>query len=120
MRFKLDENLPLDLAEVLRSAGHDAVTVVEQNLGGTSDSNLFDVCKFEGRALLTLDTDFADIRTYPPGTHHGIVVFRLARLDKRSVLGVVIRLLTAFGEEQIGANLWVVSENRIRVRSPED
>jgi hypothetical protein len=34
MRFNLDENLPRDLAEVLRSTGHDALTVVDQNLRG--------------------------------------------------------------------------------------
>ena len=34
MRFKIDENLPVEAAELLRQAGHDAVTVLEQHLGG--------------------------------------------------------------------------------------
>ena len=34
MRFKLDENLPVEAAEFLRSAGHDARTVLEQGMGG--------------------------------------------------------------------------------------
>ena len=34
MKFKIDENLPTEAADLLRSAGHDAVTVGEQRLGG--------------------------------------------------------------------------------------
>lgn len=34
MRFKVDENLPIEVAEMLRQAGHDAATVLEQHLGG--------------------------------------------------------------------------------------
>jgi Domain of unknown function (DUF5615) len=33
MRFKIDENLPIEVAELLRAAGHDALTVLDQNLG---------------------------------------------------------------------------------------
>jgi hypothetical protein len=32
MRFKVDENLPADVAQLLRAAGHDALTVVDQPL----------------------------------------------------------------------------------------
>jgi len=35
MRFKVDENLPEELAQLLRNAGWDATTVVEQQLGGS-------------------------------------------------------------------------------------
>jgi hypothetical protein len=34
MRFKTDENLPEEFAEILRTAGWDALSVVEQQLGG--------------------------------------------------------------------------------------
>ena len=30
MRFKLDENLPIELAEAFREAGHDAVVRVDK------------------------------------------------------------------------------------------
>jgi len=38
MRFKIDENLPAELAELLRSRSHDAVTVAEERLKGCVDS----------------------------------------------------------------------------------
>jgi len=34
MKFKIDENLPLEVAVALREAGHDAMNVVDQGLGG--------------------------------------------------------------------------------------
>jgi hypothetical protein len=30
MRFKVDDNLPIEVAEALRQEGHDAATVLEQ------------------------------------------------------------------------------------------
>ena len=66
MRFKVDENLPIEIAKLLRDAGHDALTVQEQRLGGGSDPDIAAVCKEENRALVTLDVDFGDIRSYPP------------------------------------------------------
>ena len=66
MNFKVDENLPSDVVSTLRDAGHDADSVLEQNLGGATDIVLSRVCREDGRTLVTLDVDFADIRTYPP------------------------------------------------------
>lgn len=71
MGSKLDENLPVDLAEVFREAGHDAVTVLDQHLVGARNSDLASVCRDEGRGIVTFDTDFADIRTYPPAFGFG-------------------------------------------------
>lgn len=85
MKIKLDENLPTALTELLRAAGHDAMTVADEALGGSKDPKVLEVATSEGRTLLTFDLDFADIRRYPVGSHAGIVVFRLH--DQRWVLG---------------------------------
>jgi predicted nuclease of predicted toxin-antitoxin system len=91
MKFKTDENLPTEAADLLRSAGHDAVTVGEQRLSGSIDSAIGSVCEREHRVLVTLDLGFADIQTYPPGRYPGFVVLRLARQDKASVLRAIGR-----------------------------
>ena len=61
MNFKLDENLSRSVAALFRSAGHDAVTVREQELCGAADEDVFAVAAAEGRALVTLDHDFAQV-----------------------------------------------------------
>ena len=40
MKFKIDENLPVEFAHELRSIGHDAKTVREQKMCGTADEDL--------------------------------------------------------------------------------
>lgn len=117
MRFKLDENLPADAAGLLRQSGHDAVTVLDQAMGGASDPTVAVACRTEGRTLITLDTDFADIRAYPPSEHAGIVVLRLRRQDKPSVLDVLRRTLPLVETEPVRGRLWIVDEERVRVRS---
>jgi predicted nuclease of predicted toxin-antitoxin system len=76
VKIKLDENMPMDLGELLRKADHDVVTVAEEGLAGCDDPPMLQAATAEARILMTYDTDFADIRRYPPGTHAGIVVFR--------------------------------------------
>jgi predicted nuclease of predicted toxin-antitoxin system len=44
MRFKIDENLPIEVAEALRQVGHDAATVLEQQHGGSADAQLATLC----------------------------------------------------------------------------
>ena len=37
MRFKIDENLPAEFVEMLRCAQHDALSVLDEGLGGAAD-----------------------------------------------------------------------------------
>jgi len=116
VKFKLDENLPAEAALVLRSAGHDALTVLDQQLGGKDDRTIIHICSQENRILITLDLDFADVTTYPPEKNQGIIVFRLERQDKQFVLDSLTRLLPNFEIEKVKGHLWIVEESRIRIR----
>ena len=114
--FKTDENLPAEAAEVLRAAGLDVATVLDQRLGGRSDRDVVHVCQAERRALVTLDVDFANIEAYPPAQHDGLVVLRLARQDKAHVLTVLRALVPHLSGVDIRGRLWIVEETRIRER----
>ena len=116
VRFKVDENLPVELVNLFRQAGDDAVTVLDQDLGGAADPVVAAACTRERRAIVTLDTDFSDIRMYPPGAYSGIVVFRLDYQDRDHVLDVGARFLRSLADSQLGGQLWIVEESRIRMR----
>ena len=116
MRFKIDENLPTSVTTVLSNADHNVTTVFEEDMVGVSDYTLSNQCKSEKRILITLDLDFADIRAYPPGKHPGIVVIRLKSQDKITIIHGFQRLIKAFEENNPAGKLWIVEEERIRIR----
>jgi len=118
MLFKIDENLPAEIAENLRAAGHDAMTVANQGMKGFTDPTVIAVCNSEGRILVTLDTDFMDIRRYPPSLYPGILVLRPRRQLTIWFLSLMERalVLLSTGESIVG-KLWIVDESRIRIRS---
>ena len=62
MKLEVDENLPVEIAVSSSEAGHDALTVLDQGLGGHADGHVAKVCKRERRAPVTLDTDFANLQ----------------------------------------------------------
>ena len=89
MRVLIDENLPDDLAGVLRELGHDVEHVYTLNLGSTLDPELQAIAEAEERFLVTLDTRFADARNFTPGEHPGIALVRLKHARYSTILDTV-------------------------------
>ena len=116
MRFKLDENLSPTVAALLIEAGHNTATVAEQGLAGAEDHDIASVCLDEGRILLTLDLDFADVRAYPPHRYPGLIVLRISSQAPRCQMEVVSGMLTSLSGRSLQGQLWVVEDSRIRVR----
>ena len=116
MRFKLDENLSDKLTRLFVEAGHDAVTVAEQGMAGDGDAAIATACADEGRVLVTLDTDFADIRLYRPERYPGLVVLRLSKQGPRHQTEVVSRFLRQLHGSSLQGQLWIVEDARVRIR----
>ncbi|SFR14563.1 DUF5615 family PIN-like protein [Desulfoscipio geothermicus] len=118
MRIKIDENMPVDVIDVFENTGHEAHSVYSEGIEGCSDRQLIAICKKEQRVLITLDNDFSNIFAYPPEKFKGIIVLRVENQSKRAVITLVNKLLPvlASSEEKICGNLWIVEENRIRIR----
>lgn len=116
MKFKVDENLPAEIAELLIRSGHDAKTVNEEQLKGIDDPNLIKICKRENRAIITMDTDFSDINTYPPEDYDGIIVLRLGSQSKNHVLKIFKHLILTINIEPLEKHLWIVEDSFIRIR----
>jgi predicted nuclease of predicted toxin-antitoxin system len=89
VRFKLDENLPVELLVDLRAAGHDADGLRDEGLIGASDDVVLDLVRRERRILLTLDKGIADVRADPRGAHAGVVLFRHPAASRGTTLLLV-------------------------------
>jgi predicted nuclease of predicted toxin-antitoxin system len=72
VKLKLDENIRRRGLELLQAAGHDVMTVRDQDLGGATDERPFATCAAEGRALITLDHDFGQVTRFPPEQSAGV------------------------------------------------
>ena len=116
MKFKTDENLPVEVVDLLRQKGHDAESVMDQQLAGHPDGDVAAVCQAEQRALVTLDLDFSDIRSYPPEDYEGIIVLRPVLQTISSILRLTTRAVSLVDTEPLAGNLWIVDEHQVRIR----
>jgi predicted nuclease of predicted toxin-antitoxin system len=113
--FKVDEDLPREVAEALRTAGYVASTVGEQGLIGSSDDVLWEVIVAERRCLITADVGFADARRVAAAPQSGIVLLRPGQESRRGYLDLVARLLAQFPLHQTRGCVVRVSPDFIRV-----
>ena len=71
MKFKLDENIPWILKNVIESIGqHEVDSVFHENIAGIDDKSLIRKCFKEKRILITLNSDFID----PIDNFYGIII----------------------------------------------
>jgi predicted nuclease of predicted toxin-antitoxin system len=108
--------LPTEVGAILCEQGLDAVSVVEQSLSGAADELVADVCKSEQRVLVTLDLDFADIRTYPPEEYSGIIVLRPKEQTISMIVVLTKRIVRLLESLSPDGQLWVLDEFHLRIR----
>lgn len=90
MKFKLDENLPLEIAGTLRNDGHAIDTVQDEGLIGSHRfRNPQPRQNCESGPCLRWTKAIADIRIYPPAQYSGIVLFRPSSAGRGEVLRFV-------------------------------
>jgi predicted nuclease of predicted toxin-antitoxin system len=101
LRLLLDEDTQAKyLINLLRTAGHDVITVQEVNLIGRADSVVLDYAKQHGRIVLTRNcNDFLTLHQNQP-THSGILaIYQNPDLSKnmsyQSVVDAILNLETA-------------------------
>lgn len=116
LRVKSDENMPRTVVQVLRERGFDVVSVIEQNMGGWKDPELWQAIQEEKRFLITADKGFADVRSFPPGTHAGILLLRPDEDGIRPLIHPLQRVLDSYGLEDLQGTVTVATPRSIRVR----
>lgn len=114
MRVKLDENVPHGAVAVFVDGGHEVHTI--SDVVGHSDADVWSACVAERRMLVTFDLGFGDIRAYPPASHSGVVVLRLADQRPDVVADVLRRFLADYDLDTLSGHLIVVTDSLVRLR----
>ena len=116
MKVKIDENLAKAHRRLREAAGHDVADVHDEQLAGASDDELWShVCE-ERRFLVTLDTDFSDVRRFLPGSHPGILLMRTTHPSVAAVSMILRRVLEERDLASVAGCLVVADEVRTRIR----
>ena len=80
MKLKLDENLSRHLKPVLTHLGHDVLTAADEDLLSRPDTEVAASASREGRILLSLDIEFADLPSAAFGRNQNTSEQRITRI----------------------------------------
>jgi predicted nuclease of predicted toxin-antitoxin system len=116
VKLFLDENLSPQHATELRTEGHDAVAVLEVGLSGAPDEQVLRFAVENGRVLVTLDADFANVMRFPPGQTLGVVRLKVHPATEDGIRQAIRRALLHLRNIDMVGRLAVVDEDKIRVR----
>ena len=115
MKIKLDHNLSRHLRISLEAFGHDVDTAFDEGLARSTDREILYEASAQDRILFTLDTDFLNLKAYPPKRHAGVVVFRPTRQGALAVKKIVEAFVRSSDLEKYRRRTAIVERTRIRI-----
>ena len=116
MKLFLDENLSPQHASELRTEGHDAIAVLEAGLSGATDEQVLRFAVENGRILVTLDADFANVMRFPPEQTLGVVRLKVHPANEERIRQAIRRALLFLHNINLVGRLAVVDDEKIRIR----
>ncbi len=119
LRFFADHCISNLIMQALREAGHQVVRLKDHLPQESADPVVIAKAQELDCILLSLNGDFADIVTYPPGNYKGIVALQMKNhpeIAPRLVATLNSYLAINNAMEHYRGKLLVVEVHRIRVR----
>lgn len=109
--------MPRSTALALRAAGHDAVDVRDVGLRDRSDAEVFAFAQSCGAILVTAGKGFANVLSFAPRTHAGLIVLRVPnQLPTQQVNQERLRALSDLAGENLKGLLIIAEVGRTRIR----
>ncbi|HEY3932454.1 MAG TPA: DUF5615 family PIN-like protein [Verrucomicrobiae bacterium] len=120
LHLLLDQNIPEEIARWLRGKfpALKITHVKEIKLDGRPDPEIFRWAQTNQAIVITYDEDFADTRSFPLGTHCGIVRLRVWPTTVEETQLAIERLLTQVSESDLRGSLVIIDREKIRLRQP--
>ncbi len=116
MRFLIDECISARLASYLQDAGHDAVHVLQEGLGGAPDTAVMAEAGRQQRILVSTDTDFGELLVRQNANTPSVLLFRKALHDPKAIADVLLANLADAAHDLDEGAIVVIAKDRIKIR----
>jgi predicted nuclease of predicted toxin-antitoxin system len=120
VKIKLDENIAASAAGRLAALGHDVHTVIQEQLNGHVDSDVWAAAQSEGRFLITQDLDFSDQRRFAAGRHAGVLLVRLPDAEQWRISDYLVAWFSTPDASTWERCFVVATPNKMRARRPPE
>jgi predicted nuclease of predicted toxin-antitoxin system len=117
MKFLVDNALSPEVADWLRSAGHDAIHVRALGLHRAPDEVVFRKALEDDRVLVSADTDFATLLILTRRRQPSVILFRRGSPRRPAQQAkLLLAHLASFADDLNAGAIVVFRQDRIRVR----
>ncbi|MCJ8277176.1 MAG: DUF5615 family PIN-like protein [Bdellovibrionales bacterium] len=117
MKFLIDNSISPLISNALINMGHKSEHVLDINMAGAKDSQVFDHALANDQIIITADTDFGTISVLQNKKKPSIIIFRkgVTRLPKEQIKLLTLNFPIIKDKLDQGA-IVVFYEDRIRIR----
>jgi predicted nuclease of predicted toxin-antitoxin system len=109
MRFYLDQMFRTDLAELLRSQGHDVLCAFEAGQASADDAEVLRRANLEGRTLITMDEHFGNWAILPLHKHPGVIRVKTHPTTTSRIAPLLIGFLASHQQAEFCNHLVILS-----------
>ena len=114
LKLYLDQMLRLDVAQALRSEGHDVVRASEVGQDRADDQEILQKSIDENRILVTLDEHFGDWVILPLSKHPGVIRLKVNPTTSTNIIKLIIPFLRIHTSGQLKNHLVILSQKRAK------
>ena len=114
----LDQNVPRAIAQWLRTQRPQWTVyhASDVELSGRLDEEVFAWAQTRQAMIVTFDEDFADQRSFPIGSHAGVIRLRVWPTTVEETQQALERLLAEVPDTELAHALVIVDREAIRIR----
>ncbi|MFB2892664.1 DUF5615 family PIN-like protein [Aerosakkonemataceae cyanobacterium BLCC-F50] len=116
MKFLADMGISLRTVAWLRSVGYDIVHLRDEGLQRLPDDEILIKARAEGRILLTVDLDFAELLAVSGEVLPSVILFRLGNENYQAINERLAEVLSQCQEDLEAGAIISVSNQRYRVK----
>lgn len=116
MKLLLDQGLPRGAADLLRTAGLDAVHVAEIGCSTAEDHEILQKAREADRVVVTLDADFHALLALSGAAAPSVIRIRIEGLKADAVSQLLQSVIATCTDDLKSGAMVSITENRIRVR----